>query len=194
MTPDARSKADTDRFEIVFVCTGNRARSAFAEAVLRRRVLPAQASVRSVGTQDTGGMPVLPQAARAAADFGVDLSDHRARVLVPGSLATADLVIGFEPQHLAAAVIEAKAPLERVFSIVELAELLDRLEGDEPLEPAEALERAHGRRRASDLLSTQAIADPLGGSDRVFRRTFETIDRLVERIARRLFEGAPTAR
>jgi len=175
-------------FEIVFVCTGNRARSAFAEAVLRRRLGLSRVTIRSVGTLDVGPIGALPEATRAATRFGIDLSAHRATALTPGALVDADLVIGFEPHHLSIAVVDAGARRERVFSIVELAEILETLPGHG--EPGETIAIAHARRRATSPLLAPAIGDPLGKPERIFLRTFGEIDELTERIAARLF-GVP---
>jgi low molecular weight protein-tyrosine phosphatase len=177
------------RFEIVFVCTGNRARSALAEAFLRRRLPPASATVRSVGTLQLGqDVPALAAAVRAAAVLGEDLTAHRSRALRTGELADADLVIGFEPAHVSAAVIDGGAARDRTFSIIELVELLDRLrtEGAGDAHPSRVVELAHARRQPS-FLAAASVADPLGGSDEDFRKTAEQIVRLIDAIAHGLF-------
>jgi protein-tyrosine phosphatase len=177
-----------NRFEIVFVCTGNRARSALAEALMRRRLPEDRFTVRSVGTLDLGDeVTALAAAIEAAALLGEDLGRHRARTLRRGELQGADLVIGFEPAHVSAAVVDGAAARERTFSIIELADLLD--EGSsrpaETHSPGEAVERAAARRRGT-FLTAPAIADPLGSPQEVFNRTAIEIDRLVDRIARSL--------
>ena len=56
---------------------------------------------------EQGGAPALAGAVRAARQFGIDLSAHRARSLRPAGLEGAALAIGFEPSHVAAAVATA---------------------------------------------------------------------------------------
>ena len=189
---DVRSSA----FEVVFVCTGNRARSPLAEALLRRRVAAASVRVRSVGTLDVGPAPPLSGALRAGLLGGVDMSQHRARPLRASELKGADLVVGFEPGHISAAVIDGRADVARTFSLVELGELLEGLRGVEPPAPSRpdaVIALAHARRagRAGSFLSVPTLADPSGGSDDVFERTLDVIDRHVATIAEVIFGIAP---
>ena len=62
------------------------------------------------------------------------------RWLEPGSLRDSDAVVGFEPVHVAAAVLEGGAPTERAFLLRELVELLEQEDA-----PAERRARASGR-------------------------------------------------
>ena len=143
--------------------------------------------VDSFGTLEREGAPALPQAIRAAREFGVDLVEHRARSAVTGSLAGSDLVIGFEPFHVAHAVVVGGAPTSRVFLLAELARALDDVEPPRDLgELREAVDGAHAARSASVRLP-QSVADPVGGSDRRFLETYEEIDRMVAIVAMRLF-------
>lgn len=82
---------------ITFVCHGNVARSAFAEARLRKR-LPVGSSLRiqSAGLEAQPGHPATPLAVRAASDLGIDLRGHRARRLDAGLAERAGLVLAME--------------------------------------------------------------------------------------------------
>ena len=71
---------------------------------------------RSSGLLDLGSKPPPRDAVEAAADLGLDISRHRSRRLEPGSLRDCDAVVGFEPVHVATAVLEGGAPTERVLS------------------------------------------------------------------------------
>ena len=179
----------SEEFSIVFVCTGNRARSPFAEGLMRARLAQAPVTVSSCGTLDLGPMPALPEAVESAVPYGVDLRSAKSCALELHALAHADLVLGFEPAHVAAAVVDGGARRERTFTILELAELLDGLP-DAAHDPGHVLELAH-RRRASNPLSAPSIEDPLGGTAAVFKDTFDRIDRAVAVIAAALF-GAPS--
>lgn len=174
---------------IAFICTANRARSPFAAALLRRQLAEHPVSIDSFGVLEQGGAPALPGAVRAAWPFGIDLSQHRARTLQAGDLEDAQLALGFEPAHVAAAIGIGGVSAERAFLLSELAgvvelDVLPWPPGSDQVE--RRIAHANARRFAGARLPT-AIADPVGGSDRRFRQTYEEIDRMVAIIAMRLF-------
>jgi low molecular weight protein-tyrosine phosphatase len=176
----------TGGFSVTFVCTGNRARSPVAQELLRRLVAGLDVSVDSYGTLDLGPVAALPEAEAAARPLGVDLGPHRARALRPGVLADADLVVGFEPTHVATAVVDAGARRECCFTILELVELLEDVPTYGVRSPAAVVAQANARRSGSPL-SAPSVADPLGGTPEEFRQTVEMVDRLVSVIARDVF-------
>jgi protein-tyrosine phosphatase len=179
-----------DLFQIVIVCTGNQFRSPIVEGLLRSSShrLPLHAS--SVGTANLGPAHALPEAIELASEFGVDLSAHRARTLRNVDLSGADLVLGFEGAHVAEAVVEANAAVDRTFTLVELVELMHQIEApdeDDPVERArQVVARAHAKRPKSGMPGADLqIRDPLGKSPQVYR---ETAARLRD-LSRRLLEG-----
>lgn len=180
----------TETFDVVFVCTGNRARSPLAAAFLAALVEPALVVVSSRGTLSTGPAPALREAVAAGAARGVDLSGHRSATIARGELANADLVVGFEPFHVATAVLDGGALRERAFTILELVEILERLGQDDLLpsgsDPAAVMVKAYGARRGT-ILSAPALADPFGASQKEFDRVAETIERLIATMAWGLF-------
>ena len=110
---------------VAFICTANRARSPFAAALLGFHARDLPVVVESFGVLDQGGAPALPGAVRAAAEFGVDLSMHRASVLYGGELEAVELAVGFEPAHVAGAVATGGVSPERAFLLTELAQVLE---------------------------------------------------------------------
>ena len=178
--------------DVVFVCTGNRARSPLAAAVLCRRVHGLPVRVSSRGTMELGPAAPLREMMIAAQGLGIDLSEHRAGRLADGELARADLVVGFEPFHVAAAVVEGGARPEVAFTLAELESLV--VPGDQasespslPVRVAEVVRRADARRAGGSRLSAPAIEDPFGAGQRVFDRLAAEIEGLVDNVAAALF-------
>ena len=71
---------------LLFVCTGNTCRSPMAEIQAKQRAEAAGLAglgVTSAGTAAQDGSAASDLALRVAASQGLDLSDHRARVLSP---------------------------------------------------------------------------------------------------------------
>jgi protein-tyrosine phosphatase len=183
-----------DRFRIVVVCTGNRFRSPIAEHVLRHETAGIPVDVSSVGVLDLGAIEALPEAIEAGRELGFDLSAHRTCVLAPEPLENADLVLGFERQHIARAVVAGRAPLERTFTLPELVELLPAVPPDDDAEPiarARALVASVAAARPDPRTApVPELADPLGRSRSFFRHTAEQVDELSRRLVTQLF-GSP---
>jgi protein-tyrosine phosphatase len=187
VTPESQDEL----FDLILVCTGNRVRSPVAEGFLRHLLADLPVRVRSLGTLDLGGLPPLSEALDAASRLGLDISTHRTRTLYSEDLTQADLVLGFERSHLAAAVVDGGAPTERVFSLPELVGLIEETEPARDMEPIErarhTIAHAHARRHRDVGLPLAELADPLGQSRAVFRDTIERVRDLSERVAVGLF-------
>ncbi len=139
----------------------------------------------SYGTLDVEGMPALPDAIAVAAALGVDLSAHRARALRRGLLVDDDLVVGFEPSHAAAAVEVGQARTERVFLLLELPELLDRLAvpSGSGARHARQVIAELGRLRDARPRGSAILADPIGESRQVFAEVARVIDAVTHALA-----------
>lgn len=160
-------------YSIVFICSGNRFRSPLATAFVRQLTRGLPVEVESFGTLDLGAAPVLAEAREIARRYGIDLSGHRTRCLVARSAARADLVLGFEDEHVRRAVVDAGAPLERSFTLPEIVSLLDGLQlpqTDDPVARArQAVEEVVARRHpASASWRSESIRDPFGRGPREY--------------------------
>jgi len=82
---------------LAFVCMGNICRSPYASARARSLGVPAV----SFGLDATDGATADPVASRNALLRGLDLSAHRSARVEASSFAHDDLIIVFEPRHLA---------------------------------------------------------------------------------------------
>jgi protein-tyrosine phosphatase len=185
--------ADT-AFQLVVLCTGNRFRSPLAEVLLRELTEGLPVTVSSGGTLSLGPVPALPEALDAATAMGLDLSSHRCRHFSEAELDRADLVLGFERSHVAAAVVDGAAHPERTFTLPELVELLRQVEprAHDPIERArEAIALAEKARSGRPrLLDLSELGDPYGRSQRIYRETAERVVTLCEELAARLFRVA----
>jgi protein-tyrosine phosphatase len=185
------STGSHERFELVLLCTGNRARSPVAEGFLHYLLADLPVHVHSLGTLELSGAPALPEALEAASQHGLDISKHRARTLQGEDLSQADLVVGFERIHVAAAVIDGGARAERVFTLPELVGLLEEAR---PVPTMDAIDGARQKvsdahaRRAGAVPGSQAeVADPIGQSGKVYRDTVDQVRDLSLRLAIGLF-------
>ena len=89
--------------KILFVCSGNTCRSPLAEAITRRLLDTAGRSdveVSSAGTSAWDGSPASDGALLVGMERGLDLSQHRSRLLTPEIVSEADLILVMSPSHL----------------------------------------------------------------------------------------------
>lgn len=136
---------------ILVVCHGNICRSPFAAAVLRRGLGPLGVRVESAGLVGPN-RAAPPEAVAVAARRGVDLADHRSRLLTPDLVRWADLIVVMDPVQQR----EVRERFGRAWS--DLVVLGD-------LDPAP--------------LGTRTIRDPVEQGAEVFEASYARIERCV---------------
>jgi protein-tyrosine phosphatase len=139
---------------VVFVCKGNICRSAYAEKSLLQRLNGEGMRVESCGLEAWSGAQPPEEAIRAAAEFGVDLSGHRARTAEECRLAEADLIMAME-----------------------FGQLLDLARRWPQLSDRLMLLRSFAPWPTSLLCN---IDDPFGCEPHIYNRCFTTIDRALD--------------
>lgn len=194
-----RVNKSEDRFEILFICTGNQCRSAVAEVVTRTLTEGMPVDVSSAGTDVASPAPSPEKTLKAASMLGYDLGEHRSQPLANAALDSADLVIGFEIGHVAAAVIERGTDRAKTWLLPQLVSTLERGLAEPPSDSGNLVGQARARLAAADeqrgpaspMLGDQ-LSDPMGRSAKVHQATARTIDDLCRRMVARLFARAPS--
>src|SRR3954454_326776 len=92
-----------------------------AEALLRRRLdeRALEVTVSSAGLL-YDGEPATGTGVDTMAAWGLDISDHRSRLMTPAMLDGADLVVGMARQHVREAVVLGSGVYARTFTLKEL--------------------------------------------------------------------------
>ena len=92
----------TDRYRVLFVCTGNTCRSVMAAQVLRRELadagLPAEVASAGLRVREAG-QPADPRAQEVLGQHGYG-TEHQTRQFEPAMLASHDLVIGLDSMQV----------------------------------------------------------------------------------------------
>lgn len=190
---------------LLVVCTANICRSPLGEALLRRitcqQVGPDVIEVASAGVQARIGDAAATETQRIARRWGVDLSDHHARVLTPELVANSDLVLTMTEQQRDDVLRLAASALPRTFAWRELARLATHVgppaTSGRTLDPGERIAAAaRAAHRARPLVAGVAhddIADPVGRSARHYQRMAASLVEGAELFLPLLLLGTPPA-
>ena len=160
---------------ILFLCTGNAARSVMAAATLRE--LRPDIRVESAGTLSVDGLPISWRTRAAFDDIGIPHPAHASRQAQRAHLHDSDLVIGLAPEHVAWVRREHRDVADRTVTLIRLVRVLPRRQ------PALDV-----RLRALDLASValepwEEVVDPGGGEVPEFVAAARQIHALVQQLA-----------
>lgn len=160
-----------------------------AEGLLRQHLADhgVDAFVSSTGLLEEG-RAASPAAVDVLHSRGIDIADHRSRILERGQIERADLVLAMERAHVREAALLSPPAFTKIFTLKELvrrAETIGPRLPDEDL--AQWVRRAGLGRRPTDHLGTSAdddVADPIGQPTDVYDDTARELDDLLERLVR----------
>jgi protein-tyrosine phosphatase len=164
--------------DILFLCTGNAARSVMAAASLQRA--RPDLRIESAGTLAIDGQRISFRTRAALTDVGLSWPEHRSRQVDQALLASARLIIGLAPEHVHWVRRQHRDAAPRTATLIRLAEQLVR--PDAPLD-----ERVAALHVAEvELEAWEEIVDPGGGEADAFIECARTIVAVVETLAAKL--------
>ena len=174
----SRRQADPTHGSVLFLCTGNAARSVLAGAALRS--MRPDVEVATAGTLSVDGLPMSWRMRAALDAVGLARPRHTSTQATRTHLDDADLVVGMAPEHVE--WVRRNHP-DASHSAATLKHLADALAPAGPplLDRVEALHLADHQ-----LSPHEEIVDPGGGDVDAFIACAHEVVDLVKRLAARL--------
>lgn len=164
--------------DVLFLCTGNAARSVMAAVSLRAR--RPDLHVATGGTLVVDGQPMSIRTRAAIEGVGLELPRHASRQVYPPDLDDARLVVALAPEHVEWVRRTHRPSARHTVTLKRLVRDLDDTLDDLD-EQIRALEPA-----AVELENWEEVVDPGGGEADVFAECAREIDALIDEVALRL--------
>ena len=177
-------------YRVLFVCTGNLARSPAAELLLTHRLAGAPIVVSSAGVQAVDGAEMSAPMAALVAAAGVRTDDFRSRQLSVDMVRDAALILTATRRHRSAVVTLDPAAVRRTFTILEFARLAQIVDQSTDADSLDRGRRLTGQiqnlakwRRAPSDPAVDDLADPFGRSGKYYRACYAQLVGAVDVIA-----------
>lgn len=146
--------------KILFVCTGNTCRSPMAAGILRK--LLKDRGIKNVEVDSCGftaeGMPATSYAVEVASKRGINIENHRSKVINKGLVDSSSLILTMSRRHRDEIIKNYPGAAEKTFTLAEFASE----SGD--------------------------IEDPIGMGKDAYERTFERLYKIIEGIVDKIIE------